>query len=370
MSGSQSVIGIRDLAEIGTAKNGENLRLTRVLTVHGNNPGCITFIQCRTNVEDVGPTLYKCYTNVLCSLGASILSYNRKGIIRCTIGVSLHPGNLPNPSPSQEVSVVITSPTPQEVGGVITFNRKKGYIGILSMSSFAVQKSQWLNKCLHDIQIYGPFSSSKVCYLNMLSGNGKHKKYWSSSFLFVHENNSRDKDWFFFVCVRLCFPCETATFYRHDVGSLRNHTFSSIRVCYSNMLKKGMVNTKNTDHEVRSKEPPENTIRPSKRRWDTMLDQCCASVDDAGPTLNQHWLNVCFCVVTYTWFHWHTSGECWPYPHLDGADGSIYVNGVSPRHKVNDDIDPLPLMLHLSYHKLPLPVKSGDAIKCRRVLGL
>ena len=30
---------------------------------------CITFIQCWPNVEDVGPTLYKCYTNVLCSLG-------------------------------------------------------------------------------------------------------------------------------------------------------------------------------------------------------------------------------------------------------------------------------------------------------------
>ena len=30
----------------------------------------ITFVQCRTNVEDVGPTLYKCYTNVLCLLGA------------------------------------------------------------------------------------------------------------------------------------------------------------------------------------------------------------------------------------------------------------------------------------------------------------
>ena len=26
---------------------------------------CITFVQCRTNVEDVGPMLYKCYTNVL-----------------------------------------------------------------------------------------------------------------------------------------------------------------------------------------------------------------------------------------------------------------------------------------------------------------
>ena len=26
---------------------------------------CITFIQCWTNVEDVGPTLYKCYTKYI-----------------------------------------------------------------------------------------------------------------------------------------------------------------------------------------------------------------------------------------------------------------------------------------------------------------
>ena len=30
---------------------------------------CITFVQCRPNVFDVGPALYKCYTNVLCLLG-------------------------------------------------------------------------------------------------------------------------------------------------------------------------------------------------------------------------------------------------------------------------------------------------------------
>ena len=30
---------------------------------------CITFVQCWTNVEDVGPTLYECYTNVLYLLG-------------------------------------------------------------------------------------------------------------------------------------------------------------------------------------------------------------------------------------------------------------------------------------------------------------
>ena len=30
---------------------------------------CITFVQRRPNVFDVGPALYKCYTNVLCLLG-------------------------------------------------------------------------------------------------------------------------------------------------------------------------------------------------------------------------------------------------------------------------------------------------------------
>ena len=29
---------------------------------------CITFVQCWTSVEDAGPTLYKCYTNILCLL--------------------------------------------------------------------------------------------------------------------------------------------------------------------------------------------------------------------------------------------------------------------------------------------------------------
>ena len=34
---------------------------------------CITFVQCQTNVEDVGLTLYKCYTNVLCLPGYIIV---------------------------------------------------------------------------------------------------------------------------------------------------------------------------------------------------------------------------------------------------------------------------------------------------------
>ena len=40
---------------------------------------CITFIQCWTNVEDVGPTLYKCYrpTTVLCLLGNPVVNQYR-----------------------------------------------------------------------------------------------------------------------------------------------------------------------------------------------------------------------------------------------------------------------------------------------------
>ena len=33
---------------------------------------CITFEQRRPNVFDVGPALYKCYTNVLCLLGNTL----------------------------------------------------------------------------------------------------------------------------------------------------------------------------------------------------------------------------------------------------------------------------------------------------------
>ena len=34
---------------------------------------CITFVQRRPNVFDVGSTLYKCYTNVLCLLGRNCI---------------------------------------------------------------------------------------------------------------------------------------------------------------------------------------------------------------------------------------------------------------------------------------------------------
>ena len=40
---------------------------------------CITFLQRRPNVFDVGPTLYKCYTNVLCLLGRDSPCYILSG---------------------------------------------------------------------------------------------------------------------------------------------------------------------------------------------------------------------------------------------------------------------------------------------------
>ena len=50
-------------------------RLTPCVYQHPvNTTHLYDFVQCWTNVEDVGPTLYKCYTNVLCLLGRRTFS--------------------------------------------------------------------------------------------------------------------------------------------------------------------------------------------------------------------------------------------------------------------------------------------------------
>ena len=48
------------------------------------------FIQCWTNVEDVGPTLYKCYTNDLCWLGrtSSQTLYISAMLVQCWASVA------------------------------------------------------------------------------------------------------------------------------------------------------------------------------------------------------------------------------------------------------------------------------------------
>ena len=62
-----------------------------VLTCPVNTKHLYDFMQCWTNVEDVGPTLYKCYTNVLCLLGRRTFSqtlYIYSMLARCWASVA------------------------------------------------------------------------------------------------------------------------------------------------------------------------------------------------------------------------------------------------------------------------------------------
>ena len=53
-------------------ENASTVLLTWLMSTQQTQNICIAFVQCWSNVEDVGPTLYKCYTNVLCFLGKYI----------------------------------------------------------------------------------------------------------------------------------------------------------------------------------------------------------------------------------------------------------------------------------------------------------
>ena len=48
---------------------------------------CITFVQRRPNVFDVGPALYKCYTNVLCLLGENRIWHLLTPFQQCVRGL-------------------------------------------------------------------------------------------------------------------------------------------------------------------------------------------------------------------------------------------------------------------------------------------
>ena len=58
-------------------------KITRILSLQPTSQQiqniCITFVQRRPNIFDVGPTLYKCYTNVLCLLRCWHLVKGSKG---------------------------------------------------------------------------------------------------------------------------------------------------------------------------------------------------------------------------------------------------------------------------------------------------
>ena len=62
-----------------------------VLTCSVNTKHLYDFMQCWTNVEDVGPTLHKCYTNVLCLLGRRTFSqtlYIYSMLVQCWASVA------------------------------------------------------------------------------------------------------------------------------------------------------------------------------------------------------------------------------------------------------------------------------------------
>ena len=62
-----------------------------VLACPVNTKHLYDFMQCCTNVEDVGPTLYKCYTNVLCLLGRRTFSqtlYIYSMLVQCWASVA------------------------------------------------------------------------------------------------------------------------------------------------------------------------------------------------------------------------------------------------------------------------------------------
>ena len=59
-------------------------RFSFVTTTQQTQNICITFIQFWNNVEDVGPTLYKCYTTVLCLLGCMM-------VVRCSRPLIIYP---------------------------------------------------------------------------------------------------------------------------------------------------------------------------------------------------------------------------------------------------------------------------------------
>ena len=52
----------------------------------------ITFIQRRPNVSDVGPTLHKCYTNVLCLLGCRDSWQSSSALVAFFISISVYGG--------------------------------------------------------------------------------------------------------------------------------------------------------------------------------------------------------------------------------------------------------------------------------------
>ena len=61
----------------------DDILRTNVETTQQTQNICITFIQRRPNVFDVGPTLYKCYTNVCVSWVHGFLPHKHDALTQC-----------------------------------------------------------------------------------------------------------------------------------------------------------------------------------------------------------------------------------------------------------------------------------------------
>ena len=83
-----------------TMLNETRCRLIDDIAVQGQQRQniCITFVQRRPNVFDVGSTLYKCYTNLLCLLGGVLFMTVTK---RAAISTQLMSSKLAHSAISQ-----------------------------------------------------------------------------------------------------------------------------------------------------------------------------------------------------------------------------------------------------------------------------
>ena len=104
----------------------------------------MTFIQCRPNVFDVGPTLYKCHTNVLCfpgcglnemsdvqkgspllSISASPLTYSQCCSPQCHAGMNHPPPGVLHPESRHHTSVTGGLPCRRGGGQIINIVQRQ-----------------------------------------------------------------------------------------------------------------------------------------------------------------------------------------------------------------------------------------------------
>ena len=100
---------------------------------------CMTFIQCWPNVEDVGPTLYKCYTNVLCCMVDGLLY-----CVTCT--TSSVRSKWLRKNISQHSSMLFKKITSVSLSSIDVWERYKCFKSLINETHFHV--------CAHVLKFY------------------------------------------------------------------------------------------------------------------------------------------------------------------------------------------------------------------------